>query len=223
MFIPKEDRPTDWIEELYSASNKNGDGIPWANMDIHPDFQEWLQNNKLNGIGKTALVIGCGMGDDAIGLETVGFDVTAFDVSKAAIKYCKARFPHSKVDFQIANLFDANSQWIQQFDFVLEIFTIQALPPKYENDVIRKISSYVALSGQLLVIALVSEDKRQFEFGPPWVLTSNHIDTFVSFGLQTTGKLTMKQAQNGNFTYVTLFQKEDPYNTDSKSIEDVLI
>jgi len=63
MFIPKEDRPTDWIEELYSASNKNGDGIPWANMDIHPDFQEWLQNNKLNGVGKTALVVGCGMGD----------------------------------------------------------------------------------------------------------------------------------------------------------------
>ena len=222
MFIPKEDRPTDWIEELYSASNKNGDGIPWANMDIHPDFQEWLQNNKLNGIGKTALVVGCGMGDDAIELETFGFDVTAFDVSEAAIKYCNARFPHSKVDFLVANLFDANPQWTQQFDFVLEIYTIQALPPKYEDDVIRKISSYVALSGQLLVITLVSEDERHFEFGPPWLLTSNHINAFVSFGLKTIGKSGMKRAQNGNYTYVTLFQKEDPYNTNSNPLEDVL-
>ena len=222
MFIPKEDRPTDWIEELYSASNKNGDGIPWANMNIHPDFREWLQNNKLNGSGKKALVVGCGMGDDAIELETFGFDVTAFDVSEAAIKYCNARFPHSKVDFLVANLFDANPQWTQQFDFVLEIYTIQSLPPKYEDDVIRKISSYVALSGQLPVITLVSEDERHFEFGPPWLLTSNHINAFVSFGLQIIGKLGMKRAQNGNYTYVTLFQKEDPYNANSNPLEDVL-
>lgn len=125
-----EEKPNDWFETLYSNSNESGEGVPWANMSPHPIFKDWLDQNKNCGEGKTALVIGCGMGDDAIALEQNGFSVTAFDVSESAIELCKKRFPHSEVNFVQADLIEGIPEWQGQFDFVLEIYTIQALPPK---------------------------------------------------------------------------------------------
>ena len=158
----REDRPTDWFEPLYARSGNDGSGIPWANMKTHPSFSEWLAQNSLEGTGKFALVVGCGMGDDAIELEFRGFQVTAFDVSDTAIQYCKDRFPESNVSFVQADLLKEQSNWDRKFDFVLEIFTIQALPPKYEDDLIQNISKFVAPGGNLLVIAEVSDEERSF-------------------------------------------------------------
>ncbi len=109
----KEDKPTDWFETLYATSNQEGIGVPWANMSTHPTFKHWLTSNPLNGKGKTALVVGCGMGDDAIELEKRGFDVTAFDVSHNAIELCKERFPSSKVKFVQADLLKGIEAWHQ--------------------------------------------------------------------------------------------------------------
>ena len=205
MMNPNEDRPTDWFEELYAASDARGGGIPWANMTTHPDFRHWLEQNELNGEGKTALVIGCGMGDDAMTLASLGFNVTAFDVSPSAINYCKQRFSQSNVDFVVADLFAENLQWDRRFDFVLEIYTIQALPPKYENEVIAKIARYVTVDGQLLVIALVDETERSFQSGPPWVLTPGHRESFEAHGLGITNQYVSRGSDDGAATYVTTF------------------
>ncbi|MCB9426188.1 MAG: class I SAM-dependent methyltransferase [Flavobacteriales bacterium] len=134
-----ETEPTDWFEELYNDANVSGKGVPWATMDTHTLFKKWLETNKLDGKGKTALVVGCGMGDDAITLEKMGFEVTAFDVSGKAIEYCQERFKDSTVKFVTADLLKEIPEWSRQFDFVLEIYTIQALPPKYEHQVIEQI------------------------------------------------------------------------------------
>ena len=129
--------PLGWFDELYSASDTGGEGVPWASMETHPLFAAWLERRRLDGKNKSALVVGCGMGDDAIELESFGFDVTAFDVSDAAIGYCKKRFPDSEVNFVQANLFSPPSDWTGKFDFVLEIYTVQAVPPAYERTAIR--------------------------------------------------------------------------------------
>ena len=88
-FSVQEDQPSDWFEPLYAVSNTNGEGVPWASMETHPSFRKWLSHNPLEGGGKLALVVGCGMGDDAIELESLGFQVTAFDVSETAISFVK--------------------------------------------------------------------------------------------------------------------------------------
>lgn len=200
-FSIQENNPVDWFEPLYAGSNKKGEGVPWANMDTHPSFKRWLAKNPLVGAAKTALVVGCGMGDDAIALERLGFDVTAFDVSHTAIKLCKERFAQSKVNFVQADLLHSQGQWAHQFDFVLEIYTVQALPPKYERQLIESIAGFVADSGKLLVIAEVSNHPRHFANGPPWLLTPHHIDTFVSHGLS------LKNTDiDGTQTYVTVFE-----------------
>ena len=208
----KEDSPVDWFEPLYAQSESDGSGIPWANMSTHPSFSEWLNRTALEGTGKSALVVGCGMGDDAIELESRAFQVTAFDVSDTAIQYCKDRFPESDVNFVQADLLIEQPKWDRQFDFVLEIFTVQALPPKYEDELIQNISKFVAPGGHLLVIAEVSDEQRSFENGPPWLLTHQHVDKFTSCGLDVVERHIEKGSlDNGSSNiHVTTFKYPGP-------------
>ena len=206
MIYPNEERPTDWFEEIYIQAQKSGKDVPWSHLQTHPHFESWLGQHPLQGQGKQALVVGCGMGDDAIELEKHGFKVTAFDVSPTAIQCCQNRFPDSQVQFVEADLFAENTQWQQQFDFVLEIFTVQALPPKYEDEVIKKITHFVAPLGQLLVIAIVSEQPRDFKQGPPWPLTPEHGSYFEGHGFQRLDCIQAEREKGGK-VYTTTFQR----------------
>jgi SAM-dependent methyltransferase len=208
----REDRPADWFEPLYAQSGSDGTGIPWANMSAHPSFSEWLKGADLEGSGKSALVVGCGMGDDAIELESRGFQVTAFDVSETAIRYCNGRFPESNVSFIQADLLKEQPDWDRKFDFVLEIFTVQALPPKYEDELVHNISGFVAPGGHLLVIAEVSGEQRSFEKGPPWLLTPRHVDKFMSCGLDVVDRNIEKGSLNNGDSeiHVTAFKYPGP-------------
>ena len=204
----QEDKPVDWFEPLYAKSNKEGEGVPWANMETHPSFGRWLDQNQLIGDNKLALVVGCGMGDDAIELEKLGFQVTAFDVSETAINLCKERFPQTTVNFVQADLLKRQAQWYKNFDFVLAIYTVQALPPSYERELIQHISDFVAPKGQLVVVAEVGDKERTFENGPPWLLTPEHVDLFTSCGLRVTGKYIEQDSLDTDIgvTYVTTFK-----------------
>lgn len=202
-----ENKPVDWFENLYSGSNKGGDGVPWANMKTHPVFKNWLTEHPNALSGKSALVVGCGMGDDAIELESLGFEVTAFDVSSSAIELCKKRFPKSKVNFVQADLLKDIPQWHQQFDVVLEIFTIQALPPKYESTIIKNITNFVSDQGQLVVITEVQGDKRTFEKGPPWVLNHDYATSIAACGLLQTYNWKSDKAERGEEIHLSIFKR----------------
>lgn len=203
----QEDKPNDWFENLYAVTNKKGEGVPWANMQTHPTFKNWIDKNELIGKGKTALVVGCGMGDDAIELESHGFEVTAFDVSNSAVELCKTRFPNSKVDFIQADLLEGISDWYQKFDFVLEIFTIQALPPKYEKTLIHNIADFVSKEGELMVITEVQNEKRVFEKGPPWLLNSDYITSFEKEGLTKISNHSSSNTHLGDEMHLTIFKR----------------
>lgn len=203
-----ENRPTDWFETLYSETNEGGNGVPWANMAPHPLFKSWINKNPGIGKRKSALVVGCGMGDDAIELELQGFDVTAFDVSNSAIELCKKRFPNTKVKFIQADLLKGVLEWHRKFDFVLEIFTIQALPPKYENTLIQNISDFVSKNGRLMVITEVQNAKRTFENGPPWLLNNNYIKSFENCGLKQISHSNNSEAEIGEKIHLTIFERQ---------------
>jgi 2-polyprenyl-3-methyl-5-hydroxy-6-metoxy-1,4-benzoquinol methylase len=207
-FIVDEDRPTDWFETLYSETGESGDGVPWANMSPHPLFKSWIDANPVIGDGKTALVIGCGLGDDAIELESNGFNVTAFDVSESAIALCKKRFPNSTVEFLQADLIEGIEDWHNKFDFVLEIFTIQALPPKYEQTLIKNISDFVSRDGKLVVVTEVQKDKRTFKNGPPWLLNHSYIKSFEDCGLSLESQSTGSKPEMGDEIHLSIFQRK---------------
>ena len=207
-FSIEEDQPSNWFEPLYSKASTSGEGVPWANMETHPSFARWLKENPQNGRGKSALVVGCGMGDDAVELESLGFHVTAFDVSETAVKYCEERFPRSAVRFVQTDLLEEQPQWQRGFDLVVEIFTVQALPPKYEQQLAESISEFVAPGGRLVVVAEVGAGGRSFEKGPPWLLTPEHIDSFAACGLSVEGRVVEDSSlDDGECTFVTTFER----------------
>ena len=69
--------PTGWFEPLYQAAEGDESQIPWADMRPNPFLAEWLAANAhLSG---RALVIGCGLGDDAEAVALPQPDVEAVD------------------------------------------------------------------------------------------------------------------------------------------------
>ena len=57
------DEPIEWFDQLYDMADRDSAKIPWARMAPNQIMMSWV--NKNCRIGK-ALVIGCGLGDDAI-------------------------------------------------------------------------------------------------------------------------------------------------------------
>jgi hypothetical protein len=59
-------KPTEWFEVLYVQAKEDETKIPWSDMQANPNLMEWLDNNQIIGQGKTALKVGCGVGDDGV-------------------------------------------------------------------------------------------------------------------------------------------------------------
>ena len=111
--------PLSWFEELYENANRESEKIPWARMEPHPKMVEWIKNHP--EISGKALVVGCGLGDDAEWLEKYGFKITAFDVSKSSIDWCRERFPNSSVNYCVEDLLSPPEDWVNSFDLIVEI------------------------------------------------------------------------------------------------------
>jgi len=194
-YVGKGD-PTGWFEVLYQEAEKGKSVLPWADRGANPGLTEFWAKHPLEAAGKTALVIGCGLGDDAEQLAVWGFATTAFDISETAIRTAKKRFPQSAVHYQTADLFQPPAEWRHRFDFVFEANTIQALPVAVRSSAIQSISAFVGPAGKLL--AIVRGREPQEPAGElPWPLTRAELDEFVRAGLHEE-------------SFETYFDSEDP-------------
>ena len=173
-----------WFEAVYAGADWDEASIPWAHLAPNPSFADWLKHNQPVGAGRPALVIGCGLGDDAEELARLGFEVTAFDISATAIDWCRKRFPRSTVNYLVADLFEPVESWQERFDFILEAHTIQALPPpELRQQAIKAISRFVAPEGILLITCLGADPSSIYE-GPPWPVTTAELHGFIEQGLE---------------------------------------
>ena len=178
----RQKNPSGWFEILYAEAKGNSSLVPWAKNTAHPYLQDWLNIYPPSPEGKSALVIGCGLGDDAELLVSLGYQVTAFDISSTAIAWCKTRFPQSSVNYVVGDLFALDPAWQQQFDFVFECRNIQALPLNVRSQVITAIAPLVASNGTLLIITRYRENNTIPE-GPPWALSDAELSLFTELGL----------------------------------------
>lgn len=171
-----------WFEEFYREAGGDPGRIPWADRNGHPLLVEWLARPGIDLRGKRALVVGCGLGEDAEELARAGASVCAFDLSPTAIEWCRRLWPDSRVEYRAANLFEAPRAWSAAFDFVLEIYTLQALPRDLLEPAARALASFVAPRGEVLAISRAREpDEPLGEL--PWPLTRAEIDVFSRLGL----------------------------------------
>ncbi len=173
-----------WFEPLYEAASGNADQVPWARLTAHPELIDFLETQKIEGQGRSALVVGCGLGDDAEELSRRGFKVTAFDISPTAIQWCQQRFPDSEVSYHVADLFKPPKAWHNAFDFVVEIHTIQALPLKMRPQTIKQLSRLIAVPGEIFIICRGRADTETNPDGPPWPLSPTELKEFENCGLQ---------------------------------------
>ena len=181
-FIQKGD-PTGWFEALYREAEEGKSTVPWVDYHPTPPLVGFWIKHPLQTAGKSALVIGSGLGDDAEQLATWGFRTTAFDISETAIRNSRKRFPNSKVDYHTADLFDPPSQWSGQFDFVFEANTLQVLSASLRLAATKNIVSFLRPGGLLLVIAR-GRDPSDPEGQMPWPLTRSEISAFATHGLE---------------------------------------
>lgn len=175
--------PSGWFDILYKEAQGDYHLIPWGKMTVNPILADWFEKNKPNCEGKNALVIGCGLGDDAEYLGKHGYKVTAFDIAPTAINWCKTRFPNSNVHYLIGDLLAKNEQWENKFDLVFECRNIQALPLEYRQKVITNIAKFVKNEGTLLVIDRLRDDESAPD-GPPWPLSENELGMLKKLGFQ---------------------------------------
>ncbi|WP_088241493.1 class I SAM-dependent methyltransferase [Calothrix rhizosoleniae] len=190
----KSSEPSAWFEVLYADAQGDATQVPWAKLAPHPYLQDWLTLRKPSGQGNSALVIGCGLGDDAQALSELGFQVTAFDISPTAIAWCKQRFPNSTVNYAIADLLMLPQQWQNTFDLVIESRNIQALPLNVRSQAIQSVASMVAPMGTLLVITRFREQEAATD-GPPWPLSTSELAEFSPLGLQESERVTFRESQ----------------------------
>jgi SAM-dependent methyltransferase len=181
-YIAKGD-PTGWFEPLYREREAGQSVVPWVELQPNPNLLDFWQRNPVDTSGKSALKIGCGLGDDAEQLAAWGFATTAFDISATAIQACRRRFPSSSVDYQTADLLVPPPAWTSRFDFVLESYTLQVLPPSVRAKAMQNVTEFVAPGGLLLFIARGRDDHDR-EGQMPWPLLRREFDPVAQFGLE---------------------------------------
>jgi SAM-dependent methyltransferase len=172
-----------WFEELYREAGDNSQKIPWADLEPNRFLVRWAKQTGLEGRGRQALIVGCGLGDDARFLYDLGFTVTAFDISETAVNWAKKLHAGTTINFEQADLLAPPRGWLGAFDFVLEVYTIQPLPLEMRPRVINSIAGFVNENGTLLVVTRGREDD-EIPLDLPWALSRKDLSQFPENGLR---------------------------------------
>jgi ubiquinone/menaquinone biosynthesis C-methylase UbiE len=174
---PASGSNVEFFESVYVEAHGDASRVRWADERANPALVSWLNAvaPSLVRCGARACVVGCGLGDDAIELVKRGYDVTAFDCSPTAIDWAKQRFPDSARSFVQADLFNLPARWRHRFDLVIEVFTIQSLPPEQHEQAMKALAEILSPHGHMLVIARAGESPVLTSSERPWPLTEEEL------------------------------------------------
>ena len=173
--------PDGWFEEFYARANGNIQSVYWADLEPNPLLLDWIDAHPAPA-GRRAVVVGCGLGDDAEALRERGYDVVGFDISPSAIDMCRRRYPGSPVEYVVADLFDHPPAWRRGFDLVYECNTIQILTGANRVRALKAIAELVAPGGEV-VVSCRSRESHDRSQTFPIALDRHEIDGFVRAGL----------------------------------------
>ncbi|PLY07696.1 MAG: class I SAM-dependent methyltransferase [Arcobacter sp.] len=204
----EKDDPTGWFDNIYKNAKGNYKAVFWADLQASPYLVSWLKENKKIKEKNNACVIGCGVGDDAEALSEFGFKVTAFDISASAIELCKNRYPNTKVNYLVADLFDYPKEWFEKFNVVYECNTIQVLPGDYRKKARKAMSNLIAKDGYILFSCRSRKEGEQ-EDDIPLPLSKSELDEFINIdGLKEISFLAYDDTQEPSVPhFFAIYQK----------------
>lgn len=175
----EDGQPTRWFEEVWSAGARDEIDLPWDRREAYPPLTALLAERDPDRLGR-AVVVGAGLGADAEVLARHGFRTTAFDIAPSAVDLARSRHPASAVDYRVADLLDLPDDLVGVFDLVVEIFTVQALPPSLRTAAQRGVRRLLAPGGEALVVQFVRPDDQSAASGPPWLLDRTEMEDFAT-------------------------------------------
>jgi SAM-dependent methyltransferase len=176
--------PTGWFEPLYAAA-EDAAAVPWAHLAPHPYVQGWLTDRLATPPGRRAVVVGCGLGDDAACLAAEGYEVTAFDVAPSAVAWARRRFPDASVAWRTADLLALPDDLVGAFDLVVEVRTVQSLPGVVRDAAMHAVGTLAAPGGVVVAVTLLATDQERARghAGPPWPQAPSELAAYRSSGL----------------------------------------
>lgn len=191
--------PTGWFETLYAAGESGEVTMAWDRSAPMPLLERWMDAvpPEQSAQWHSAVVVGCGLGADAEFLAGRGLQTTGFDLSPTAIRTATQRYPDSTVTYAVADLLELPEKWHRGFDLVVDIYTVQALPPSLRTAATAAIRELVAPSGTLLAIQ-VEPGPDDDGSGPPWLMSREQVAAFGSDGLR---QVRLDQVADGGDRY----------------------
>lgn len=181
---------TDWFEPLYDRAGGDPDAVPWAREAPSPALVSWLVQPGLDVTDSDALVIGCGLGDDAAELARRGCRTVGFDISPTAIDWARRRFAGldapGTLEFRVADLLDLPDDLVASAGLVVEVRTVQSLSADVREAGLRAVAATVAPGGLLVHVGLVATNPRAAQTweGPPWALSPDELAVYEDEGLE---------------------------------------
>ena len=184
-------RPSGWWQPVYATAVSQGRRLPWQEGAAHPWVTGWLEDPVHTPPGPSALVVGCGVGDDVVPLLAHGYDVTAMDVSATAVAWAQQRVgtlvgrDARAVRWLVSDLLEVSAAEVGVFDLVVEVHTVPWLPGVVRDAAMAAIGGLVAPGGVALVITEVatSDAGRAALEGPPWAQAPSELAAYRAGGL----------------------------------------
>lgn len=184
-----EGDPTGWFEPLYAAAFPHPDLLVWHRDGPHPYLVDWLANGGPGGspvrAEGRAVVVGCGLGDDAAALAAAGFEVTAFDVAPTAITWAKSRHAQVDVDWRVADLLDLPEDLRGCASLVVEVHVVDHLPGVVRDAAMQAVGALVAPAGSAVAVTTLaaSYEHADHAAGPPWPQSPSELTAYRAGGL----------------------------------------
>lgn len=167
----------EYFEARYADAAGDPTMLPWIDRRANPALVTWLNvvAPSMLRCGARVCVVGCGLGDDARELMRRGYDVIAFDCSPTAVRWAQSLDPMNKTAYVESDLFDLPARWRHRFDLVVEINTLQSLPPDRRVEAMQSLADLISRRGHLLLICREAASPTAYEDGPPWEMTHGEL------------------------------------------------
>jgi hypothetical protein len=136
---------------------------------------------------------------NAAALAERGYDVTAFDACPSAIESARQIHPEIANSFIHMDLLDDPGRFRHRFDMVVEVHTLQSMPPEVWGEMAQRIAELVSMRGVVIAVARGRDGEAiaSAAEGPPFPMSEGElISIFQEAGLDVIGEVADFEDEN---------------------------
>jgi len=174
---PSIDDVLDRYDSIYRDAHGDAKKVPWHREGANAPLVAWLNAEAPAMVrpGARAIVVGCGLGADVAELALRGYDAVGFDICPTAIEWARKRNPGLEDCFFQGDLLDPPSNLRRRFDLVVEVYTLQSLPPELRPDAARGLEALLRPHGKLVTVCRARDLHEAAPDEPPYPIAREEL------------------------------------------------